>query len=86
MRILEFQPIDEPASGNRAIGVFDLELTPEVRMYGLRLLRMKDGRLLTFAPQSGYRRVATFASSLAEKITRLATDEHKALTAHDRTA
>ncbi|KQY12611.1 hypothetical protein [Rhizobium sp. Root482] len=83
MRILYLQPIDEPSGGHRAIAVFDLELTPEARLYGLRLLRMRDGRLLTFAPQSGSRRVATFATELAARITSLAIDEHKALTAHD---
>lgn len=84
MKILELQPIDEPGGGHRAIAVFDLQLTPECRLYGLRLLRMRDGRLLTFAPQSGYRRVATFATSLAAEITRLATDELRAMTADDR--
>lgn len=86
MEILEFKPIDEPSGGHRAIAVFDLALTDECRLYGLRLLRMRDGRLLTFAPQSGPRRVATFASSLAAKITRLATDQYEAMTADDRTA
>lgn len=83
MRILELKLIDEPGSGHRAIAAFDLQLTDEVRMYGLRLLRMRDGRLLTFAPQSGYRRVATFAAPLAARITQLATDELKAVTAND---
>lgn len=86
MQILELQPIDEPGGGHRAIAVFDLQLTPDVRLYGLRLLRMRDGRLLTFAPQSGYRRVATFATPLAAEITQLATDELRAVTADDRNA
>jgi hypothetical protein len=83
MRILHFQPIDEPSLGNHAIGMFDLELTEDCRLYGLRLLRMRDGRLLTFAPQSGSRRVATFATGLAAQITKLAIDEYGAMTADD---
>lgn len=83
MRILDLQPIDEPSGGHRAVAVFDLQLTADCRLYGLRLLRMRDGRLLTFAPQSGYRRVATFATGLASQITRLATDELEAVTAND---
>lgn len=47
MQILELQPIDEPGGGHREIAVFDLQLTPECRLYGLRLLRMRDGRLLS---------------------------------------
>lgn len=43
---------------------------------------MADGRLLTFAPQSGYRRVATFAAPLASEITILATDKLRAMTAN----
>ncbi|SCB41716.1 hypothetical protein [Rhizobium multihospitium] len=81
MQILDFKLIDEQSGGHRAIACFDLELTPEVRLYGLRLLKMRDGRLLTFAPQSGYRRVATFAAPLAERITKLATDQFEAMTA-----
>ena len=86
MKILDFNVIDEPPGGNRCLATFDLELTPDCRLYGLRLLQMRDGRLLTFAPQSGARRVATFATSLAEKITNLAIDQHKAVTADDRNA
>lgn len=83
MEISEMKTIDEPSSGHRAIAVFDLQLTPEARLYGLRLLRMRDGRLLTFAPQSGARRVATFAAPLAERITSLAVDQYEALTANE---
>lgn len=82
MQILDFQLIDEPSGRHRAAAVFDLQLTPDCRLYGLRLLRMADGRLLTFAPQSGYRRVATFAAPLASEITKLATDELRAMTAN----
>ena len=81
MQILTMRQIDEPANGHRAIAWFDLQLTDDCRLYGLRLLRMRDGRLLTYAPQSGSRRVATFADGLAERITALAIDEYEALTA-----
>ncbi len=83
MQILDFKLIDEHSGGHHAIACFDLELTDEVRLYGLRLLRMRDGRLLTFAPQAGYRRVATFAAPLAARITKLATDRLEAMTADD---
>lgn len=84
MEILDLKPIDEPTGGHRALATFDLQLNDDVRMYGLRLLRMRDGRRLTFAPQSGHRRVATFATSLASEITKLAIDQYEAVTAHDR--
>lgn len=83
MQILTMKLIDEPTHGHRAIAAFDLQLTDDCRLYGLRLLRMRDGNILTFAPQSGSRRVATFAAPLAERITKLATDEYGALTAND---
>ena len=83
MQILSMKLIDEPALGHRAIAAFDLQLTDDCRLYGLRLLRMRDGNILTFAPQSGPRRVATFSVPLAERITQLALDEYEALTAND---
>lgn len=86
MQIIDFKTIDEPSGSHQAVGVFDLELTAECRLYGLRLLRMRDGRLLTFAPQSGHRRVASFATPLAEKITKLAVDQLRAMTADDQSA
>lgn len=86
MRILDYKLIDDPSGGHRAVAVFDLELSPDIRLYALRLLRMRDGRLLTFAPQSGHRRVATFAPHLAEKITQIAIDQYEALTANERNA
>jgi hypothetical protein len=77
--------IDEPALGHRAIAAFDLQLIDDCRLYGLRLLRMRDGKILTFAPQSGQRRVATFAAPLAERITELAFNEYEAMTANENT-
>lgn len=86
MQILNMKPLDEPPGGNRAIATFDLELDDDVRLYALRLLEMKDGNHLVYAPQSGPRRVATFRRGFAENLTRMAIEELKAVTAHERTS
>ncbi|HEY8577599.1 MAG TPA: hypothetical protein VIL88_14830 [Devosia sp.] len=73
MRILYAELVDEPASKpTRCLGTVDLELTPDVRMYGLRLLQMPDGKKILFAPHAGHRRAATFSLKLARTLTAMA--------------
>jgi hypothetical protein len=53
----------------REIARFDLQLSDDVRLYGLRLMQTPERRHLTYAPSSGGRRFATFALSLVDDIT-----------------
>jgi hypothetical protein len=72
MKILTFEPAASRGGGTETLAVFDLELTDEVRIYGLRLVEHR-GRRLTYAPNgNGGRRLATFAPALAERITAIA--------------
>lgn len=70
MRVLYCHRVDEP--GARCVATVDVELNDHLRLYGLRLLRMPDGKHFIYAPQSGQRRVATFSKPMAERLTRLA--------------
>lgn len=73
MRVLYTHRLDEPAGdGHQCLATIDIELNDHLRLYGLRLLRMRDGKHLIFAPQSGRRRVATFSTPMAERLTKLA--------------
>ena len=75
MRLLHARPLVEPdKGGHTCLGTIDLELSSDVRLYGLRLLKMKDGKHLLFAPQSGPRRTATFSPELALQLTAMAMD------------
>jgi hypothetical protein len=84
MQILDIKPVASSGGGMRTIAHFDLQLTPEVRLHGMKLLRNDTGRTITYAPQSGVRRTATFARPLAEKITAAALKSYmEATTAND---
>jgi hypothetical protein len=72
MRILYCHPVSDDRGGHTCLATIDIELSPDVRLYGLRLLRMADGKHLVFAPQSGQRRTATFSSALAAELTAMA--------------
>lgn len=72
MRILYCHPVNDSRGAHTCLCTVDVELNPEVRLYGLRLLRMRDGKHLVFAPQSGTRRCATFSPAMAERLTALA--------------
>lgn len=75
MRIIDLQPVADHGAGTRTLAVFDLELTDEVKLYGMRLLD-RGGRRLTYAASAnGGRRTATFAPALAERITAAANSE-----------
>jgi hypothetical protein len=83
MEVLNIEPVANSGDGGmRVIAFFDLQLSDDVRMYGLRLLEAPDGNRITYAPQSGSRRSATFARPLAERITAAASISLEAVTAH----
>ncbi|WP_457578942.1 hypothetical protein [Ensifer adhaerens] len=74
MQILSIKPVANSGGGAvKAIATFDLALSEDVRVYGLRLMRGPDGRYLTYAPNgNGGRRLATFSPTLATAITQTA--------------
>lgn len=74
MRILYCHPVNDDRGGHACLATIDVELSPDVRLYGLRLMRMRDGKHLVFAPQSGQRRTATFSVPMAERLTTLAVE------------
>lgn len=79
MKILYCHRLDEPVSdGHCCLAAVDLQLNSDVRLYGLRLLRMADGKHLVFAPQSGRRRTATFSTPMAQRLTDLALEAYEA--------
>lgn len=84
MRILNLSPVANDGGGMRTLAFFDLELTPDVRLYGLRLLEAPGGNRVVYAAQAGSRRTATFSRSLAEAITKLISTELEAVTADVR--
>lgn len=68
MQILYAHRVEE--RGQRpCIGFIDIELDEHVRLYGLRVVRQPDGRHVTYAPQCGQRRSATFSREFAEELT-----------------
>lgn len=75
MRLLHLNPTGDPGrGGHTCIATVDVELNENVRLYGLRLLKMRDGKHMVFAPQSGTRRTATFSNDMAKELTALAVD------------
>ncbi|WP_421579484.1 hypothetical protein [Shinella sp. M31] len=79
MKILDLKP----ASGNgggavKLMATFDLELSQDVRLFGLRLMEAADSRRLIYAANAnGGRRTATFSPALAQAITLAATQHLK---------
>jgi hypothetical protein len=70
LRITAIAPSSFDGGGAvREIARFDLQLSDEVKLYGLRLMQTPEGRHLTYAPSSGGRRFATFAPALVDNIT-----------------
>jgi hypothetical protein len=74
MRLLYLHPTRDERSGNTCVATVDVEFSDDIRLYGLRLMRMRDGKHMVFAPQSGQRRTATFSKQMAEQLTTLAVD------------
>lgn len=77
MRLLHIERLQPDMSKDvRAVAIFDMQLSQDVRVYGLRLMRAPDGRHVVYAPSAnGGRRVATFSPALAAELAELATNE-----------
>lgn len=76
MRVIQTHPLAPTGhrTGHTCLGFFDLELSADVRLYKIALLRMRDGRFRSAAPYAGKHMAATFSPDLAEQITALALD------------
>ncbi|WP_275783085.1 hypothetical protein [Pararhizobium gei] len=61
-----------------AIAFVDVQMTDDLRLYGLRLIRHPDGRHMIYAPQCGQRQAASFGKPLAEQLTALALEAYEA--------
>lgn len=73
MRVLYCHRTNESGDGgNNCIAAIDFHMNDHLRLYGLRLLRMRDGAYRLYAPQSGTRRIATFSDALVKRMTALA--------------
>lgn len=68
MEVLSIRP---EHGGGSTVARFDVQLTPEVRMFGLRLVRVAKGYRV-YSPSAFGSNVATFAPALAEKLSRAA--------------
>jgi hypothetical protein len=66
MRVIDIWPTCE---GSSSVAIFDLELTPQIRIFGLILKRNTDGDMRVFAPKSGGRHAASFHPEISEEIT-----------------
>lgn len=69
MKIIDIWPARE---GSSSLAKFDLELTEQVRIFGLHLKRNDKGQLRIFAPKSGGQHAASFNPEISEEITRAA--------------
>jgi hypothetical protein len=61
MKIIDIWPARE---GSSAVARFDLELTDQVRLFGLILKRNENGKMRIFAPKSGGLHAASFKPEL----------------------
>lgn len=74
MQVFNLQPVANSGGGSlKVVANFDLELSGNVRLYGLRLMATPEGRRIVYAPNgNGGRRLATFSPQLAAEITKAA--------------
>ncbi|NTF80541.1 hypothetical protein [Rhizobium rhizogenes] len=68
MKILSIRP--EPGGGN-TLARFDIQLTPDVRMFGLKFVKTPRGYRI-YPPHSNVNNCATFSPAFAESMIRAA--------------
>lgn len=81
MRIPHIRP--EPPGSGYILARFDIALSEECRVFGLRLVEKPGGRKAVYAPNSGGSRVVTFSPSLVLEIASAAQAAIEGLSPHD---
>src|SRR5690606_16321030 len=71
VKILDIRPAPPGADG-RAVAHYDAQVSPDLRLCGLRLVRTPDGRFLTYAANNHGKPTATFSRELANDLSRAA--------------
>jgi hypothetical protein len=82
MQILSIRP--EPPGSGSTLARFDLALTEECRLFGLRLTARAAGGYAVYSPNAHGTRVATFSPNLVKDIARAALAALEELSPYDR--
>lgn len=81
MEVLSMNRLDGP--GN-TLAVACVQMTPEIRVNGLRLVRSGSGDLRVYSPNAGGLSVLSFAPAVIAELKSLLIDAYRSETAHDR--
>ncbi|MER9392216.1 MULTISPECIES: hypothetical protein [unclassified Mesorhizobium] len=84
MKILSIKP-EPPGSGN-VVARFDIELSDDLRLFGLRLSHRSAGGHSVYAPNAMGSRCATFSYTLVDQIAAAALAALEEQKPHDRNA
>lgn len=82
MKILDIRP--EPPGSGRVIARFNVEISDDIRLFGLRLSERAAGGHAVYAPNAMGQRCATFSYPLVERIAAAALAALKEQMPHDR--
>lgn len=81
MNVLSITPQHGP--GN-VLAIACVQITPHIRVNGLRLVRAGSGDLRVFSPNAGGISVLSFAPSAIAELKSIIVDAYRSATAHDR--
>ena len=70
MQILNLAGTDDNRPGVRESARFDLQITADCRIYGVRLMEAPDGHRFVYGPAARGQRAATFSTDFAIELTR----------------
>ena len=80
MKIISCEPAWRAGNGRyKEIARFHVEISPDIRMFSLRLLEEPGGQRLVHAPEYSRGRCATFSPELARALTALASEALNAM-------
>jgi hypothetical protein len=83
MNVLSITPQHGP--GN-VLAIACVQITPEVRINGLRLVRAGNGDLRVYSPNANGTSVLSFAPTAITELKSIIVDAYRSATAHDRNA
>lgn len=81
MEVLSMNRLDGP--GN-TLAIACVQVTPEIRVNGLRLVRAGNGDLRVYSPNAGGLSVLSFAPAVVAELKSVLIDAYRSETAHER--
>lgn len=78
--------IERAPPGGSTVAIASVQITPDIKVNGLRLVRGNSGEFRVYSPNAGGSTVLHFAPNVVTELKRVITDAYRSAIANDQSA